>query len=162
MSICWEQATYEHILTYVGSLEHMDIFWHILTPVGMKCWQYRDRVWTLQFLLNKLTTLKTISKQEFSLHRQTCLIDQYESSQVILFQESVKYSLSNCSHRLGGYNIWTYSHMLGVPQTYNTPRLRDWHVSHTLSTHGSVDVTHRLHGEFVKKKYRGNRFIMNR
>jgi hypothetical protein len=26
VSICWGQSTYEHILTHVGSLEHMDIF----------------------------------------------------------------------------------------------------------------------------------------
>jgi hypothetical protein len=26
LSICWEESIYEHILTYVGSIEHMDIF----------------------------------------------------------------------------------------------------------------------------------------
>ncbi len=39
----WEKATYEHILTYVGCRTHMDIFWHMLTPVCIWCWCQKYR-----------------------------------------------------------------------------------------------------------------------
>ena len=36
LSIGWGQATYEHILTYIGSLQPMDLFWHMLTAGNTK------------------------------------------------------------------------------------------------------------------------------